>query len=204
LDDCHPLYEPPIGVSETPRWEEKMQRKTLASLVHDRTFLARRHAELLELDPLVKEPELRALQVAYRAEESNLERQATARRFEKVCRSIDREELTMYQGLLAGMGPFHPLPLSSEEVEELRAKWERWDKRDGFSWRVIHDAMHNDDRLLAYKRLTGDSEQNLDRIREEVPDLAERAREILSARKPPNPPGWQYVTPAPRRRKGQG
>jgi len=169
--------------------------KSLAALVHDRTFLARRHAELLDLHPLVENLELRTLQVSYRAEDSPLERRALALRFEKLVRRIEREELSIPEALLAGIGLI-PLDVSLApgEFEQLSAQWQRWERRgDGFRWRVRHGCMTSDDVQRAYRRLTGRSESNLFKIRKDMPDLAERARDLLPARKPPNPPGWRYV-----------
>src|SRR5438128_640719 len=135
------------------------KQKTLGKLVADRTFLARRHAQLLAQSVLVEDPQLRALQASYRAEESHLERQALARRFEKLCRRVDRVELTVRQGLLAGLGPsavLHRDGIRLEELRQLEARWERWEQRgDGFCWRVAHRAMHNVDCQRAYRRLSG-------------------------------------------------
>jgi hypothetical protein len=61
-------------------------KKSLEDLCVDGTFLARRHAHLLEDEALVEEPSLCALQEAYRDEASELERRALAVRFEKAVR----------------------------------------------------------------------------------------------------------------------
>jgi len=62
-------------------------RKTLVELaLIDRTFLARRHAELLVEEQLVDEPRLRRLQQAYREQMDGLERRRLALAFEKVVR----------------------------------------------------------------------------------------------------------------------
>ncbi len=74
-------------------------RKTLYQFaIRDRTFLARRHAHLLEEEPLLDRPQrLRELQQAYRAEVSRLERAAIARQFERAVRQtpadLDAEAL---------------------------------------------------------------------------------------------------------------
>jgi hypothetical protein len=171
------------------------EKKTLAQLVGDRTFLARRHGDLLELSPLVDDPDLRLLQIAYRAEESQLERQAAALRFEKLVRAVERVELTLRQGLLGGLGPACVLDgLPAEQLEQLEEKWERWERRgDGFNWRVLHGQMHNLDVQRAYRRLTGRRETNLVEIHNRFPDLAVDARMLLPRRRPPNPPGWAFV-----------
>jgi len=67
-------------------------RKTLYQLtIRDRTFLARRHAHLLEKEPLLPHPRLRELQQAFRAEVSRLERAAIARQLERAVRETDQD-----------------------------------------------------------------------------------------------------------------
>jgi hypothetical protein len=61
-------------------------RKTLRQLVRDRTFLARRHAELLHLEPLVDDPVIRQLQERYRAEPSERIRRQVALEIEGAVR----------------------------------------------------------------------------------------------------------------------
>src|SRR5437868_2500077 len=67
-------------------------RKTLNDLVHDRSFLARRHSPLLLEAPPVADPDLANLQELYQAERSELERRALALQFEKALR--EPRELT--------------------------------------------------------------------------------------------------------------
>src|SRR5919201_3144407 len=62
------------------------RRKTLADLVRDGSFLARRHADLLVTGALVADPVLASLQERYRAERSELERRQLALWFEKAVR----------------------------------------------------------------------------------------------------------------------
>jgi AraC-like DNA-binding protein len=62
------------------------RRKTLADLVRDGSFLARRHADLLVTGALVADPLLADLQQRYRAERSELERRQLALWFEKAVR----------------------------------------------------------------------------------------------------------------------
>jgi hypothetical protein len=54
-------------------------KKSLADLIWDQTFLARRHAHLLLSSKLVEDDGLRELQQAYRAETSERERPQTRR-----------------------------------------------------------------------------------------------------------------------------
>jgi len=69
-------------------------RKTLHEFaVRDRTFLARRHAYLLEQEPLLEGPRLQRLQLAYRAEPGRLERRAIAVRFEHEVRRTAENQL---------------------------------------------------------------------------------------------------------------
>jgi hypothetical protein len=158
-------------------------KKTLEEFVRDRTFLARRHADLLATAPLVGDATLRALQAGYRCEPSELERRELARRFEHATRNTVRErELTMAQHLHAAIGP-------SASGTRLEKRWAAWDLRHGFSWRIAHDAAHQGDRLRAYQMLTGRWEPNLHRIAEEMPDLIQRARDELQLRPAPDPPG---------------
>ena len=57
--------------------------KTLEELVWDQSFLARRHAERLESDPLVDDPGLRSLQEAYKSDPTGLGRRSIALAFER-------------------------------------------------------------------------------------------------------------------------
>jgi hypothetical protein len=162
-------------------------KKTLEQLVHDRTFLARRHAQLLETAPLVEDATLRTVQAGYRSESSGLERQALARRFEKATRNRSHErELTMTQQLHAAIGP-------GAGDAQLETRWLAWDKRHGFSWRIQHDAAHAGDRELAYHRLTGQREHDHRRINERMPDLLQRARHELKLKPAPDPPGIELA-----------
>jgi hypothetical protein len=70
---------PIIGWMPTPK-------KSLADLIWDQRFLARRHAHLLRSSKLVEDDALRELQQAYRAETSERERRARALDFEKAVR----------------------------------------------------------------------------------------------------------------------
>lgn len=173
------------------------RKKSLAKLVADRTFLARRHADLLEHEGLVDDLELRTLQVAFRAESSELERQALARRFERLVRTVKRDEPTLQQAFLASLGPSVALAgaLPPGRLWRLEERWERWDARYGFAWRVQHDLMHNGDRIEAFRLLTGrrTPELNLHTIKKQMPDLAERARTELELPTPRDPPGWKYA-----------
>jgi hypothetical protein len=70
---------------------ERMKRrgrpkKGLAQLVADRSFLARRHAELLAGAP-VDDPTLAALQLLYRQAGDDRQRRRVALQFEKLCRA---------------------------------------------------------------------------------------------------------------------
>ena len=164
------------------------RKKTLVQLVRDRTFLARRHAKLLETAPLVDDnPTLRTLQASYRAEPSDLKQQALARLFESACRkSVGIPGLTMAQVLHASIGPSGP-------DAELERRWNSWDRRHGFAWRLSHDACHQGDLQTAYRRLTGKGERNLGRINERMPDILERARAELGLKAAPEPPGFELV-----------
>jgi DeoR-like helix-turn-helix domain len=62
------------------------QRKNLEELLRDRSFLARRHAELLLIEPVGEDPLLRRVQERYRAEPSDLERRRLALALEKALR----------------------------------------------------------------------------------------------------------------------
>ena len=61
--------------------------------MRDRTFLARRHAHLLEQEPLLEEPRLQRLQRAYRAESGRLERRAIAVAFQREVRRTAENRL---------------------------------------------------------------------------------------------------------------
>lgn len=96
-------------------------RKTLYELlVQDRSFLARRHAELLLSEPLVDDPVLRAAQERYRAEPSELERRQLALELEKAVR-----DPTAYARLAAALEapraiePAAPLAVDEDLVREL-------------------------------------------------------------------------------------
>jgi hypothetical protein len=101
------------------------RKKSLIDFVYDRTFLARRHAELLVAEPLVRDRELRELQLAYRTETSKLERAAIARKFEKRVQTGGRP---------TGR-------LGETELEE-------WDARYGLLWRIRHDCLTDADKIL--------------------------------------------------------
>lgn len=58
-------------------------KKSLAQLCADRTFLARRHADLLVSEPLLDDLALRDLQRQYRQESSDLERRRIALELER-------------------------------------------------------------------------------------------------------------------------
>jgi hypothetical protein len=83
-------------------------RKTLLELaLIDRTFLARRHAELLVADELVDEPRLCRLQQAYREEQDGLERRRLAVAFEKVVREPASAPTVVELALAARMAQSH-------------------------------------------------------------------------------------------------
>jgi len=62
------------------------QRKSLEELLRDRTFLARRHAELLLIEPVGENAIFRRAQEHYRTESSDLERRQLALALEKALR----------------------------------------------------------------------------------------------------------------------
>jgi hypothetical protein len=67
------------------------RRKSLWLLVRDQTFLARRHAERLLEEPLLEDPGLRYLQLAYRRARGERRRREFALYFERAVRNpIDR------------------------------------------------------------------------------------------------------------------
>ncbi len=94
-------------------------------------------------------------------------------------RLAEREEPTLRQGLLAGLGPEFVLDgeVPPSRLRLLAERWERWDARDGFAWRIRHNSMHQADEIEAHRRLTGHHkpETNLVAIRARFPDLRERA-----------------------------
>ena len=53
--------------------------------------------------------------------------------------------------------------------------------------------LDNGDIIEACRRLTGRTQYNLDAIKKQVPDLAERARRELALKEVRDPPGWKYV-----------
>ena len=69
------------------------QAKSLADHVHDRTFRARRHHELLA-GSVLPWPPLAAIQSRYVAAEHKLERRAIAVEFERAVRTRDDDKLS--------------------------------------------------------------------------------------------------------------
>ena len=65
-------------------------KKSLAERVRERSFVARRHGELLEIESLVADDDLRRLQEAYIACPNRYERRALALEFEKAVRQLER------------------------------------------------------------------------------------------------------------------
>src|SRR2546421_373434 len=58
------------------------RKKSLTDFVRDRTFLGRRSAELLQSEPLVRDPVLREIQKRYRRRTAPAERDAIALEFQ--------------------------------------------------------------------------------------------------------------------------
>jgi len=95
------------------------RKKKLADLVRDRSFLRRRHEELLLSDPLVREPGLRQLQEHYRRETNELERRELALTFERAVR--DPRKRGVYEFLYRPLAPDELLEagLSQEGIEAI-------------------------------------------------------------------------------------
>jgi hypothetical protein len=178
------------------------RKKRLADFCADRTFLARRHAELLEEDDLVDDPELRALQEAYREERDGLERQKLARRFQQTVRAGRRRRQLPFGAIMysvAGPDPGNAAELGLRRqdgkidgpaFEKLERRWRWWAARYGLLWRFKHGGQGHDDDVALHHRLSGDRKNEradvaaawLDAHREQVEAL-------VAAREPiPDPP----------------
>jgi hypothetical protein len=85
-------------------------RKRLIHFIQDRTFLARRHAHLLDEQSLseYQHPELRELQACYRASTDEVDRRAIALRFQQIVKATpeqrrERQLMELLGGGLAGL-----------------------------------------------------------------------------------------------------
>jgi hypothetical protein len=67
--------------------EMPARKKTLEDFVRDRSFLARRHRQLLASAPPLTDPALRALQDKYNAEQDSLAQLEIARALERAVRA---------------------------------------------------------------------------------------------------------------------
>jgi hypothetical protein len=184
-------------------------KKTLAEFVAGRTFLARRHSELLDSDPLLPKGPLRKLQLAYRAEESELERTQIAREFEHAVHSFEPAELSDAQFFYAGMGPaidFNGIDATAlglrgargkidwDGLARLQRRWTWWDGRHGMYWRASHGIPHNIDKLKLVHRLTGRRLQNVETAGAELEARAKALDLLLRAHGPTSdPPGWELL-----------
>ena len=166
------------------------RRKTLDALIHDRTFLGRRHADLLD-GPPVRDPVLRAIQASFQAEASDLRRRELALAFERAVRE-GPNGLTMAQELLATCG----MPLAAEVDDDgtvvggLFAAWERWDRRYGLRFRLFVGCANNSDRIEVARRAgVAAAETRLEEIEERWTELVAKVYP-RGLRRVPAPPGW--------------
>ena len=172
-------------------------RKTLHEFaVRDRTFLARRHAYLLEQEPLLEGPRLQRLQLAYRAEPGRLERRAIAVRFEReVGRTpenplderfahlpvellpLGRQRKTLTDRILEGSFHTgrHAWLLAQDTLSEAcplpgrNAAWE-------WQWLCILQRIYR----VALKARSGNEKQSVKFRRQVVHDFAAATRELFS------------------------
>jgi hypothetical protein len=180
------------------------RKKRLADFIADQSFLARRHAALLEEDDLVDEPTLRALQDAYREEPDGLERQKLARRFQQTVREGPRRRRPPFGAIFYSMTGPNPgdhdqlatLGLRGKDgidwpaVEKLQRRWRWWAGRYGLLWRAKHGVTGHDDNVALHRRLSGDRRNK----RADVAGLwldahREQVDELIASREPiPDPP----------------
>jgi phage terminase large subunit-like protein len=80
-------------------------KKNLQRLVLDRSFLARRHEELLQTSPLVADPRLRELQKRFRRRRDQGERRAVALEFQRAVRERASAPSSELDVLLRELGP---------------------------------------------------------------------------------------------------
>lgn len=136
------------------------RKKSFREFVADGTFLARRHAHLLDQEPLVADTELAKLQRAYQREGSELERRAIALRFEKAVRkrAFDRRGRADVEldRALRELGP----PGSAQQMINFFPRFLRWDDGspfvlEGWQQQIIREIYRRDRRRRRlYKTIT--------------------------------------------------
>lgn len=127
------------------------RKKSFAQFVADGTFLARRHAELLDSEDIVHDPRLRPIQEAYQEAIDGLERQQLALEFQKVVERRAAIRAALRTGELAAAMRELGRPGSAEQVINFFPRFLRWD--DGAPFRLdewqqgfVRDAFRRDRR----------------------------------------------------------
>jgi hypothetical protein len=162
------------------------RKKTLADFVADRSFLARRHANLLDEDGLVGDGELRALQEAYQRERDGLERQKLARRFQHTVRQGSSRPPFPLAAAVYSLGPPDATDSAGEALER-RFAW--WLPRYGALWRWKHGVAGHNDFVVLYRRLSGDRRnRRSDVAREWLDAHGEEVDELIASSEPIPPP----------------
>ena len=169
------------------------RRKTLKQFVRDRSFLARRHAPLLESEPLVAGAELRAIQEEYRSQPHESLRREIALRFERAVAGAAPAP-DQWLCLYASQGPWW-IPWEVGDGDEYQATdplqlaWQEWDERDGLRWRARRACLHNSDKL-ELARLGGLPSDDLLVIERLLERLLARTAGLLRLDEPvSDPPG---------------
>jgi phage terminase large subunit-like protein len=122
--------------------------KTLADFVADGTFLARRHAHLLDDGPLVRDVELAKLQKAFRKATSDPERDHLARAFQRAAADGKEERASAADDELAAVLKSLGRPRSATQVVNFFPRFFVWD--DGTPFRL--DQFQVDFVKEAYRR----------------------------------------------------
>jgi hypothetical protein len=177
--------------------------KSLEELTAAGTFRARKHKRLLEVEPLVADPELRSIQQRYRrasnpevAREYSVEFEREARRQQRERETAAVDELDFVEEMAvetAAAGLF--AHLEAGERVPLQRRWRRWNKVYGLRWRARFDCLSEED-LIEFaeaeepgstgdlSELLADCELHLREDRFERHQRREAFRAELQARKP--------------------
>jgi hypothetical protein len=172
--------------------------KTLAELVEHGTFRARKHAELLETEPLGVDTALRRIQRAYRlagdadtAYQAALDFQMEAKRQHAARTAVAEEPPSMMELWTAEGMPclaVDPTTRKTWRMAPGEPPWERWNKRHGLRYRVKWELEFLDEDYLELARLAGVKTRDVRKLRARRVELVKRAGLDLSG-KIPGPAG---------------
>jgi hypothetical protein len=124
-------------------------RKTIEQLCRQGRFRAREHADRLDEEPLLRDADLRALQVRYRETTDDVERYSAALRLEQLVRQGGGSRASSSrENVLYALGP-------GEDDPELLGRWQLWDQRFGAIFRYRHGCAGQADVVKLQRLIAG-------------------------------------------------